>query len=260
MSPSPANPPAPVPASGANPRPRRAGRRALVAVLLTLVVLLTVAGLLWRAATSLPAWWAPPDASSEPVQQVGRAVEDGLSSLLTRPRSPEAARWAMTLKQADAQAWLATRLQPWWLHRTDADRWPKSVRAVQVHFRSGEVELCVALNGAAVESVSLLLSPRVDEAGRLWLPAVGARVGRLPLPLGAVLGSDGTLRGPLAGLLGGASAQPPELASALASLGGAEPVAAPASMLLPDGRRVTLEGVQVLDGRLDLTLRTGEPE
>ncbi|MCE2654274.1 MAG: hypothetical protein LW650_12700 [Planctomycetaceae bacterium] len=260
MSPSPANPPAPVPASGANPRPRRAGRRVLAAMLLTLAVLLTVAGLLWRAATSLPAWWAPPDASSDQVQRTGRAVEDGLSSLLTQPRSTDAPRWAMTLKQADAQAWLATRLQAWWMHRTDADRWPKAVRAVQVHFRPGEVELCVALSGAAVESVSLLLSPRVDEAGALWLTATGARVGRLPVPLGAVLGSDSTLRGPLAGLLGVTSGRPPELASALAGLGGSEPVAAPARMLLPDGRRVTLEGVQALEGRLDLTLRTGEAE
>lgn len=219
-----------------------------------LVALLLVIGGAWMA-QSKPSWWRPPANAirggviprDEPSpaaaghraessldrafasDEQARALEQGLAGEFTRVR-PAGERWAIRVREADANAWLARRL-PLWLAHDRALPWPKGIDLVQVNFASPD-RLTVGVERQGW-IWSATLRPRLAKGGSLTLEPSGGAVGRLWLPWLAPASSVSE---------GDSSSGAPNLASFVPEL--ARPVEA--IFPLPDGRRV-----QLLDFELD---------
>lgn len=239
----------------------RSIRRVLAVGLLVLAgVVAACLGTAWWLSAQSPSWWAPADARDPAVQRLAEALENGTITTMNQVR-PGGGPWAMAVTEHAANAWLAARLRPWLVSQAGLDRWPPGVDRVMVRFEPGVVRLGVELLEAGrrrVLSVAFTPEARAGPApsqgprgGELWIEPTWVHVGRLPLPAGWVLsGAVGTgahLPADLAAL--------PQTPALLQALRGLAPVVRAASVRLPDGRRLLLEGVRAEEGRLVITWR-----
>ncbi|MBL8764978.1 MAG: hypothetical protein JNM07_11980 [Phycisphaerae bacterium] len=231
-------------------------RAGLVVAALVCVFTLVLLGLTRQR----PDWWCALDAADPRTAETARAVENGVQTVLSRVRGRDPADpsrsepWSVSLKAADANAWLNARLPKWVENQTRRGGWPEQIREVQVEFRDGHV-----LIGARVRSgdgdrvLAAVLRPRIDPDGSLWIPATRLALGRLSVPASWVFNAD----------VGLASLQVPaelrELTEArglFGALAGIEAVSRTASLRLADGRRVRVRAINAHDGLLDLTFTT----
>jgi len=225
--------------------PKRLGQVALVLVLLTLVGA-------WMV-QSKPGWWEPPAGAPRGGTRVAeerateasnanehggllnhnsltladeraRALEQGLVSEFTRVR-PAGEQWAIRVRSADANAWLALRLPQWLAHDRELP-WPDGVDMVQLHLATGDRITLGADRGGWVWSATMLV---VLEDGRLTLQPVGGALGRLWIPW--MSSADGSSDGALS-----IAAFVPELAHPVDAI-----------VPLPDGRRVKLLDFEFAD-------------
>ncbi len=285
--------PIPHAAPAAGPRPgvgsrfvarwlRRRGRRRRLAILLGLLACFIATPLLVALGLSraTPAWWTrvqtlAPDAASQAESLEAAAMAQ---ASLVRPGATTDGRWrsepwSVSLSEADANAWLGERLPRWVESRGDEVRWPRPVRAVRVAFHEdsiwlGALVLDAAADGNAAASIgpardpqdqpasvlSVALTPRMDDAGQLWLAAGSVGVGRLTLPPGTLRWAQHHPRA--SPLLPTTLADQPELAALLDVLRGATPASIEPSLGLGDGRRVRLLNIKAREGRLELTCQT----
>ena len=207
---------------------RAPGRRVpgprLVAVL---AILMVVAGALAWLASSTPMWWSPPEAADSDADRRARELETNLTAEIHRIR-PTDERWAVALRDADVNAWLAIRL-PAWRDFDASIPWPPDAGLAQVRFLPGQVQVAIDREGTVW---SAAVEPAVSGDRVACLPTHGG-VGALPIPYGASLA--------LELLQGGADA---------AARG------SPRTFRLGDGRTVEITDIEVREGQLLLQFVT----
>lgn len=210
-----------------------------------------------------PSWWRVIDLRDPALAQRGQAVENDLSTELSRLRAgavrgAPAASWQISIDTTAANAWLNTRLASWAESRGDVapGSWPREIVEVQVDFQDGLVLLAVKLLVDGSEQVfSADLRAEVREDGSLWLEAQEMALGRLPLPASWVLGmarGEGPVTMPRS-ISGSAGVQ-----HVARALGGERALMARSELKLPDGRRVKILKMEPAGGRLVVTCVTGE--
>lgn len=226
--------------------PKRLGQALLI------VILLGIVGA-W-AAQSKPGWWRPPTGavrggvvaperaasddngipmnSAQAADDSARALEQGLASEFTRVR-PSNEPWAIKVRSADANAWLALRLPQWLAHDRELP-WPKGVDLVQICFDAPDrVTLGAERDGwvwsatmrVRLENGRLALEPVGGALGRLWIPWLMPSAPKSPPAAGDAAAGVGSEEG---GALS-VAAFVPELAESIEAI-----------VPLPDGRRVRL--------------------
>ena len=142
--------------------PKRIRKLIAAAVVLGAAMLTAAIAIGWLLARAEPAGLVHVDAHSPETLTLGRAVEDGISTLMSQARKPDSAAggvsgkseatWTMTLDERSASAWLATRLRPWLLSRTMLKKIPAQLGRVAVRFADERIVLFVELlDGKQVE-------------------------------------------------------------------------------------------------------------
>ncbi|MBU3728559.1 MAG: hypothetical protein FGM37_04835 [Phycisphaerales bacterium] len=205
------------------PGRRVPGRR----VMLGLAAVAVATGALWWLGSSPPMWWAPPEAADPDADRRARELESNLTAEIHRIR-PADERWAVSLRDADVNAWLAIRL-PAWRDFDASIPWPPDAGLAQVRFKPGQVQVAIDREGTIWSAV---VEPAVA-ADRVSCPPTHGGVGALPIPYGASLA--------LELLQGGTEA---------AARG------SPRTFRLGDGRTVEITDVEVRDGELLLQFVT----
>ena len=135
--------------------PKRTRKLIAAAMVLGAAMLTAAIAIGWLLARAEPAGLVHVDAQSPETLTLGRAVEDGISTLMSQARKPDAAAgggsgkseatWTMTLDERSASAWLATRLRPWLLSRTTLKKIPAQLGRVAVRFADERIVLFVEL-------------------------------------------------------------------------------------------------------------------
>jgi len=250
-------------------------RRRVVLGTLLLIALLTI-GLLAASAMMQrsPAWWRRVDTADPRTLRSAQAVENGLTTLFHQERDakPRLDRstpiaqapiptsriasedWRFTLRAADANAWLNTRLPAWITRREDLSAWPKEIEQIQVDFHDGMISIGAQVRAAGVLRVlSADVIPQIRPDGSLWLPARAVRVGTLPLPTGVVLRGARQQANDMVPVSIRDTADSDLLWRAF--LGDAALAQNP-TIRLPDGRRVRILNLRSQHGVLEVTCRT----
>lgn len=210
------------------PQPRPPGRRVPgPRVLASLAVAMAAVGALWWIGSTPPSWWSPPAQADADADRRARELETNLTAALHRIR-PDGERWAVSLRDADVNAWLAIRL-PAWRDFDASIPWPKDAALAQVRFEQGAVVVAILQDGQ-VWSATVIPAPAGDRVR--CAPTHGA-VGALPIPFGAALAL---------GLLEGGS----EGASA----------GSPRAFRLADGRTVEITDLEVREGEMRIEFAT----
>jgi len=155
--------------------------------------------------SALPDWWKPADGTSSETIAVGESTENQVLSEMNRVQGRrDGSEWALELGEEEINAWLAARMPRWAANQFPGSFLAKGVTQAHVRLEEGGVIRLGALvdfdmrgggGGVAVgedqrvQGISVVLVPKIDEAdGRLRLVISGARIGRLPVPTGSVIG------------------------------------------------------------------------
>ncbi len=237
-----------------------------------------VALMFMTLAESEPRWWSGASLRSIEMADLARRVENGAITHITADHqgaSGGAVEWPVKLTDDGANAWLNLRL-PVWLPRMTAESfedvydrrgalverrpvggigWPESVDEVRVAFVDGRFRIGARVRTAADRSqvFGATLAPEVRDDGSLWMRATGVSVGRVGLPAGLVLGSDG---GRLRDHLPAALIDSAEGEAIFSKLAGEAPMFEDAVIKLGDGRRVRLLSLEVQNDSLVAWFRT----
>ena len=225
------------------------GRKRLMysAVVVLAGFLTLVIGVGWWLAARPPAWWAEVDTASDEVVSISRAVENWAVSTMTR-QHPADARWAVTIDEAEANAWLAVRL-PLWVE-SEYGPWPDRIRSVRIRFHDGRVIVGADIREPGADQprvVAAALELDVDQDGTARAGIGWTQINRLKLP-----GAIGLKR--LSDWID--SAGEGEIAAGLSELVRGELNAESLGWRLEDGRVVTVHAIDVEGGRLRLTCST----
>jgi hypothetical protein len=162
--------------------------------------------------------------------------------------------WNLVIKEADAHAWLAARLQDWLLNRNERLAWPANASLPQVSFEDGIVRLGFEVSeGKKGQVISAGLAPRVDEQGALWLKLKSLSVGRFPLPGSAVAEAGGAM---IESRLPPEMQGNPDTAKFIQALAGKRALTNEAVAKLSDGRKVRIMRITPREGELELECRT----
>jgi hypothetical protein len=231
-------------------RPREWGARRI-----TVVLLLVVAGVFtvalargWALANQIPAWWTSAgvmDESSAAARAEG--VEKGVTAALYSHR-PDAQEWTVELRSEDANAWMRERLHRWLTNR--GERWPQGISPPRVLLEDGRITIGISLrpdSDARERVVSVSFRPELDAGGALLASDASVSVGRALLPgVGSAGGAWATWlpedwkRG-----------QSGEWLAAV--LTKQRPLLDATSIVLEDGRAVSLRALAIEQGRLRIT-------
>lgn len=186
----------------------------------TIVVLVGLWGL--RRA---PSWWEGAMAAQIDAPQDAIALENRMTSALTRVRAePD---WNVAIGQENLNAWLAHRLESTIQTHLGDDSWDGSLREVRVRLRDDEITCGARVphdHGSSVVWVRMELD--IDDEGRFVARPVEAAVGRTRIPLAWVEGYLGE----------------ENLGEARLDLG--------------DGREVLIRAIRAREKRLEFALRT----
>lgn len=276
---------------GSNPATALAGGRArrwAIAIglaLAAIVTLLLVAALL---SARTPAWFDRGAASAPASGQGERAENEALTELTrVRPMARIGAGlasepWELRISAEDVAAWMAQRLPAWAAHRRSANGAPASgaVQELMQRAPEGDAPLPAWLERVVVQAQApgdaspdgpgvlrvgvraqrggmsqvlwVVLVPRVDEQGALWLEARAAGVGSVPVPVGMVARAMGQVVGDA----GAAPAAGQAAARWERLLLGAEPLMPRAELNVDGVRKARVESVRVEEGAVVLRVRT----
>lgn len=204
---------------------------------------------------SRPVWWARGETETTAAKrrELASGLDNGAWTVATslRPMTGVASGdgmvsepWSVSVSAQSASAWLNEKLPRWLSAQKHPVMLPHGAE-LRVVFESGVARMGMRMPGVGVSReryLALSITPRVDKDG-LWLPASSASMGRLEVPVGAVIPAGGE----------GATGIPSRLASALRGEMAALPGGA---FRLPDGRTVRLLRLEVVEDRLVLTMRT----
>ncbi len=226
-----------------------------------------------------PGWWRDIDPQDKEVAAAALRVENGAATQLTQIRTAESNAmggagsgvskpWTIRVSSADANAWLAARLRPWLESQDLQVRWPEDLRAIEVRFDSGRIDVGASIRAreqpgqsASEQVLSTTLQPEFRADGALWLPATGTSIGRLSVPASWVLSraAAGAKHAGISHEHAGADPAPgasPDLRDIVATLSGERPAMATPIIRIGDGRRVRLLNIDPRDGALYITCQT----
>lgn len=239
---------------------RRAAARALAAlhnsrwtirVITGVILAVTLLALPYATLTrATPRWWseapaaAPASGARAPgAHDIAQRLENTLTTELHRGR-PAHTEWTLTLTEADANAWIQSRLARWLAHRDAA--LARDLPEIRVRFEHGRIRLGARQYDRVI---GCALHLNVDDRGSIRAHLRDATVGRAPLP-GALaralardaiperLRDDPDAARVLDAVLSGAASEPN------------------ASIRLDDGRHVRIVGLRIEPGALVLTCVT----
>lgn len=232
-------------------------RRWLLALGLALTLIAGGLGLIgWMMARQTPSWWRSLDPADPQVQVLGETIENALVSELHRADRPgtrddrawRSETWGFYVAAADANAWLSTRLAAWLENRLEGFDFPDEITEVQAEFNDGFVRLGARLSrGGSRTVISASLRPEIRDDGSLWLAVDGVHVGRLPVPMGWVMGES---------RVRSFAGDDADLEALLRAFAGRTPLMREPIVELGDGRRVRLLTLDARRGRLEVTCRT----
>ena len=137
-----------------------------------------------------PDYWKPLNAADPQVRASAVQVEARVSSEMTLIR-PAADTWQVTVDEADANSWLATRLPQWLANQGVSGAAVGVLRASMFHFADGKIEIATQVNLAGMEQILRFAydrDPASDADGPLRLRLASVMAGRLPLPVETVIG------------------------------------------------------------------------
>jgi hypothetical protein len=211
----------------------------------------------WVMARQAPAWWRTVRADDPRTVEAARRLQDAIATQLHRIRGigedGTGEVWAVSLKAADANAWLNAQLPKWLAHEHEEFDWPRELAELQVDFSDGLVRVGALVRMAGQERIfSATIRPTLEK-GSLWMPASWVRVGRLSVPAGWILGHARRERDEF---IPEEVRDLPETLAMFDAFAGRVPVAQDAVVRLGDGRQVRLLKIRARDGRLEITCRT----
>ncbi|MBL8745873.1 MAG: hypothetical protein JNK58_05890 [Phycisphaerae bacterium] len=226
-------------------------RRIFAWVGVVVFVMMCVGGWgVWRAA-SRPVWWGRAGMLPGDAAERGSALERGGARALSEARD-DSERWTVSVAEADANAWLAHRLDRWLANR--GSEWAAAVKTEgaagasrRVDFDGRRVRLGFEVDGVVV---GLSAVPEV-EGGALWLRDPRWFVGRIELAASGARWLNRVLVDRVGGRVSSEGRE-----RLRGALDGSRALFEPASMPLDDGRVVMLVEVRVEADRLLLTCRT----
>lgn len=226
-------------------------KRAAIAILLVLSVLfvtLTIVG--WYAYSLTqrePSWWANAAiANTEDARTRAGQLEQGVSAALHDSRD-DGEPWSVRVRDADINAWLTHRLEPWLANRSMET--PEDFEPPRLRVENGRVAVGLPSPDPRFEGIlTVEFTPAMSPDGRLVAEDRSFAIGRLPLP------DPGALGGVSAELRRAARGTPAEpFIGALLDAG----TALPSEITLSDRRVVSLRDVTLKEGgQVDLTLVT----
>ncbi len=260
-----------LPPAGA-PAPSRRRRWLLVSIPGAMLVAGLLALIALGLAGARPAWWRDIDPTNEHIAAAALRVENGAATQLTQIRraadsNQTSAPWTIKLSSADANAWLAARLRPWLESQSAEFTWPEELRAVEVRFNAGRIDIGASVGDRTSKTpnaapsptrfITASLRPEFRESGSLWLPAASTSVGRLAVPSSWMLS-----RAAPAAKRAGSKTLPdalrsmPELRDVISALSGERPIMRTPVIRIGDGRRVRLLKLEPRDDALYITCQT----
>jgi hypothetical protein len=197
-----------------------------------------------------PSWWRTVQRDDPTFIDLGERVEKAVFNRVACNRGQDA--WTVALKPEEANAWLNVRLPKWLANQKDDFHWPRDVSDIQVDFESGLVIIGAKVHAGGRDQVlTATLEPRLDDAGRLFLPARYVNLGRLSIPADWVLdraAADQYIPRDLQAL--------PETDALINAFSKGDAVLQQALFRLGDGRRVRILSIAPEDGLLRVTCRT----
>lgn len=148
---------------------------------------------------SSPRWWRTILREDPHTVDLATRVEKYLVQQINdhRPTPPAASGaadawvskpWKITLTSEHANAWLNVRLPMWLANQRQEFHWPKNLSDLQVDFTQDEITIGARVrSGDRYQVLTATLKPRIDDKGRVWLPAHWVNLGRLAVPASWVL-------------------------------------------------------------------------
>ncbi len=247
--------PTPIPIT--RTRTLRRLRRWIVLVGMGVVVLaVIIAAVAWDLSRKAPRWWRTTDPENPHTIAIGEQVEQGVANVLYEVRDGDTP-WSVTVHAADANAWLATRLDAWLANGHPDFDWPDEIRDLQVEFDDGLVIVGLkVVSQDRTQFLSMALEPHVRDDGSLWLIARRIHLGRLPIPAGLLLGSSTEQSSTIDSLVPAQILRKPEVQHLLSALKGDAPLTTNPILSLGDGRTVRLLGVDTRAGILRVECQT----
>ena len=219
-------------------------------------------------ADARPHWWREIDPKNEQIAAAALRVENGAATQLTQIRqaadsNQTSAPWTIRISSADANAWLAARLRPWLESQSAEFTWPPELRAVEVRFDGGRIDVGASVGDRApaaaspVRVITASLRPEFRASGELWLPAASTSVGRLSVPSSWMLSRAAPAAKRAGGKpLPGSIESMPELRDIISALSGDRPMMRTPVIRIGDGRRVRLLQLEPRDDALYITCQT----
>jgi hypothetical protein len=226
----------------------------------------------WAMTNLRPTWWpgedlAPLDGRrAAELEATGADLESAVVSQLTMVRPQDeaitkrdgayrSAVWGVSVSDEDMNAWLATRLPKWIESRGVSESWPKDLRSVRVRTRPSGITLGMRFENEMGERrfVTLECLPELSLDGSIWLRATWVHLGKLPIPASAAMAKFNVSREEY---LPQDIADGPQVTSVLRVLSGEIPAMKQGLIRVDATRRVRLQGVDLREGRIELTCRT----
>lgn len=252
-------------------RSRTRRRRALVWLGVILAALATPIFGAYLLSRATPAWWTRAEQASSievggvPADWPARAaeVENAVVAQLSLVRPGRwhadgvwrSEPWSVSISEADASAWLATRLPRWVKNREGDSAWPPQVAQVRVAFTSDRIIAGAMLRngGNASQIMGVEVHPYVDSVGALRVPATKVRIGRVALPAAWLFGA---ITSRADDFIPKEVLETPTARAVSDALRGEAVLTRNAVIRLDDGRRVRVLNMSPQDGRMDLTFQT----
>ncbi len=206
---------------------------------------------------SAPSWWRTVRRDDPATIALGTQVENAVVNRLNKNRASQtqgtiSEPWSFEVTPTQANAWLNVRLPKWLANQKDEFRWPSDLSDLQVDFRPDRITIGARLHNTQRDQVlTATLEPRLDQVGRLYVPARWVNVGRLAIPADWVLDYSGAER-----YIPPALQKLPETEALFKAFGGEGAVVQRAQFRLGDGRRVRILGIVPGEGVLRITCRT----
>jgi len=238
-------------------------RRVVVVSGVLLAAVLTPAIVVVALSKLEPSWWPGPSADSAVTAAQAESLENAAlaQASLVRPGGATATvetwfsePWSVAISEADANAWLESRLPQWIANRHHDAAWSKQFADVRLRFDDGRIDVAARVTtDSGSRIVGVTLRPRIEDDGSLWTPASTLFAGRAALPTGPVMRG---LRGRVESALPASVKGMPELDGAFRTLLDEQAAAKAPILRIDGGRRVRLLGIRVREGRVELTCRT----
>ena len=241
---------------------RRLRRRVLAASVGGLFVCSIFLFSAWTLSRAAPTWWRTVQREDPGTIRLATIVENTVVNsayhdwpvVTIEEGLRRSEPWTLSVDATEVNAWLNVRLPKWLANQKEQFRWPQDVSDIQVEFHDDRITLGARVRaGDRHQVLTATLTPRLDEHGRLYLPARSVNLGRLNIPASWVLQP---IRDNAEDYIPPQLRRLPETEALFRAFGGKEALVQRATVRLDDGRRIRILGITPRGGRLLITCQT----